>query len=502
MARELAARVHVTGRLRAVTAVHVGGAGSDGIEADMVVARDGLDRPVIPGASLAGVLRAWSYRAVHRVGDAELEGAWRSLWGAPSFGLAPVRPGSDQDASLLIVEDAVAERADVSLELRDHTVIDAETGATRVRGKYDLLVVPPETVFSVGLVLEIPEDQETQSLETLLRAMVAGLEQRRIAVGAATSRGLGRVELHEPRTTREDLGTKAGVLAALAARGAAQKPAFAAHELPSRTDLLRDETVRITISWKPQRSIVVRDGARGDGVDSWPLTTAAATQNGEERRVLVLPGSSLKGVLRSCAERVARTVTDGRKLPCVAALFGEAASKEADTAGRGALAVPDCKSEQPIVRARWLGARTQATVGTTQAAVRRAGLGDAVGAVHVAIDRWTGSAADQRLYSVLEPRGVRWEPLCLEIDTRRLGDRVFVVGALVHLLMRELSDGYVPLGGLVTRGHGAIDVTGIEVEGGEMLGLATDGSWAPGPNTLKAWQAEIAEATAGEEEKP
>src|ERR1035441_9110100 len=56
--RAVTIRHEVTGTLEAVTALRAGGWGSSA-HADLVVARDGLERLMIPGTSLAGALRSW-----------------------------------------------------------------------------------------------------------------------------------------------------------------------------------------------------------------------------------------------------------------------------------------------------------------------------------------------------------------------------------------------------------------------------------------------------------
>lgn len=86
---------------------------------------------------------------------------------------------------------------------------------------------------------------------------------------------------------------------------------------------------------------------------------------------------------------------------------------------------------------------------------------------HVALDRWTGGAADGRLFSVLEPHTVEWEPIRLSVDLTRLGAEWSGSAlALLLLVLRDLAAGRVPLGALSNRGFGDIDVTEITLTGG------------------------------------
>jgi CRISPR/Cas system CSM-associated protein Csm3 (group 7 of RAMP superfamily) len=86
---------------------------------------------------------------------------------------------------------------------------------------------------------------------------------------------------------------------------------------------------------------------------------------------------------------------------------------------------------------------------------------------HVAIDRWTGGAADGRLYSVLEPHAVEWEPIRLSIDLTRLGTYRDTALALLLLVLRDLKHGRIPLGGMVTRGFGDVHVDEVTLTGGD-----------------------------------
>lgn len=85
-------------------------------------------------------------------------------------------------------------------------------------------------------------------------------------------------------------------------------------------------------------------------------------------------------------------------------------------------------------------------------------------AYHVAVDRWTGGAAESFLYTVLEPHRVAWEPLRLTVDLARLaGTNRLPAVALLLLVLRDLSQGRLPLGFATHRGMGAVQVSSVTV---------------------------------------
>jgi hypothetical protein len=85
--------------------------------------------------------------------------------------------------------------------------------------------------------------------------------------------------------------------------------------------------------------------------------------------------------------------------------------------------------------------------------------------VYVAIDRWTGGAADAFLYSVLEPHAVRWHPIELALDLGRVAQEVWSPAvALLLLVLSDLARGVLPLGFATNRGLGSLEVSEVTVE--------------------------------------
>jgi hypothetical protein len=143
--------------------------------------------------------------------------------------------------------------------------------------------------------------------------------------------------------------------------------------------------------------------------------------------------------------------------------------------GLSALSVADCYAKLRFTPTSWEaieaapdtdaeGHMIQGAQSPLRKALQHAGLENMQQAFHVAIDRWTGGAADGFLYTVLEPHGVEWEPIRLTLDLSRLlpTDRRPAVMCLL-LTLRDLVSGRIPLGFGVNRGMGALTVTGIQI---------------------------------------
>jgi CRISPR/Cas system CSM-associated protein Csm3 (group 7 of RAMP superfamily) len=204
----------------------------------------------------------------------------------------------------------------------------------------------------------------------------------------------------------------------------------------------------------------------GAAVDVLPLATLA---DGNHVK-FCLPGSSIKGVLRTHAERIVRTLRgasypaapgtrsdflEALKVHLVNELFGS-------TKRRGALTVEDCVSVAKNPRRRWADI-ISATDDEKLGRALHAAFGEASSiapAYHVSVDRWTGGAADRRLFSELELAGVEWSAIRLRLDVEWLAatDRA-PCQALLGLVIGDLEAGLLPLGYATRRGSGAVEVT-------------------------------------------
>ena len=126
-----------------------------------------------------------------------------------------------------------------------------------------------------------------------------------------------------------------------------------------------------------------------------------------------------------------------------------------DKLGLGALCVDDCYGAL-IDAQQWANVLAAGDTSLCDA-LDQAGLGSWQQAFHVAIDRWTGGAAESMLYTVLEPHAMSWEAIEMSVDL----ERTHPAGVtLLLLVLRDLVQGRLPLGFGVNRGLGAVkDVT-------------------------------------------
>ncbi|MGB3517666.1 MAG: RAMP superfamily CRISPR-associated protein [Elainellaceae cyanobacterium] len=499
MARTLNRRIRIKGTLVAQCPVHVGGISRDP-EIDLALAIDGQGRYYIPGTSLAGALRAW----MAAVGDeTTIDFLWGTLKGKKPNG-NDKQPGAKgkkpNHASFVLIEDAPI--TNVIPEVRDGVGIDRFLGSAANLVKYDQAILPRGSKIPLEMTVELQDNDKSDSILELLKDTLTALQNRELRLGASKTRGMGRVELQSLSISEQRLDTAKGMLQALRKQG----EGLDVSTLSQSNTLQPRPRLSFTIHWTPIDALMVKAETDGIVVDHLPLVSAIDADN----LAFVLPGSSIKGALRTQAERIVRTVkqieipdtTDPNRRfmnqleqnSLIMNLFGRAARVERNGNGKsnqlgriGALAVDDCYAQSAFDERAWNKIASSTTSEDLDKALKEdAKLSETQQGFHVAIDRWTGGAADGLLYSTLEPMGIDWEPMTIALDLKQLEknqENASVAIALLLLVLRDLIAGRIPLGYATNRGMGAIAIDSIHIQGRDLpedLSALQDVTWHSG----------------------
>lgn len=316
----------ITAKLTLRTALHVG-TGKDTETADDLLRRDVRGRLLIPGTAIAGALRSIATRLAPRFDG---EKPCQALTGEQSneacqclvcqlFG--DVNPREDTDkatATRVLVYDAVLDTSP-PVQIRDGVGIDRVTGAAarRERIKFDYEVLPAGTTFKLRLEMDSRLANEEKTLP-LLAAALAEWEQGRGAVGGRVGRGLGAFDLSDVQWIARDLA-QPDMLVEFLRNGPpwdatdGDRTWLAANVEAARSMITPyNDDLPVARSWALAELTLAATGpflthdltqAGRSGFDHAPVL--ATYEKGAKP---VLPGSSLRGVLRSQAERIARTL--------------------------------------------------------------------------------------------------------------------------------------------------------------------------------------------------
>lgn len=527
-------RYELTIPVELTSELHIGGVDAvpdrDGEGTVIRCCRNGLDEPTIPGQSIRGAVRAACDVARQALVDAEdpttrngeafSKENWISLWGDDTDYTG--RSANDRqlpsDASLPIRKSAltfhaVSFPADQKMTTRHGVGIDRTTGAASDGALYEHEFLPRGSAFDIRITAEgrddetmgreeskgIPNPASSASVKKLLEFIVDVLKSDTVSLGGRTGSGQGKIRVIEPKLRRLSGTTDAGTLTAPAdildaLIGQDKEGTPIPLELGGWS---LQEPARITIHWWSPTGVFVAENrkltqqrqakARADGNPDAPEITEPLRDPSAawEEAQLLIPGTSIRGTLRSRAARIARTVLAARGdlEPLASHNIHEQIAHEPNlvrymfgcTDYRGAVTVHDCRS---IER----GTRIEVT--------------------HNAIDRWTGGVVDGGLFTEAVYLGTKWEPILIDIDLRRLLKNIetemgpdatresadaderqdgaekreeqkpifasyaHAAFVLLGLVLAELAAGTLPLGSRSTRGLGQVVVSSIDIRGG------------------------------------
>ena len=522
-------RYELTIPVELTSELHIGGVDAvpdrDGEGTVIRFCRNGLDEPTIPGRSIRGAVRAACDIARQTMEDAGhpttqdggvfSKASWVSLWGDDTdyTGKSLLDRRLRSDDSLPIRQSALTFHAvsfpqykdidsgESPLPRRHGVGIDRTTGAASDGALYEHEFLPRGTKFDIRITAEgrddetmgrdqsegIPGPASSESVKKLLEVIVDVLTSGAVCLGGRTGSGQGTIQVIEPKLRRTGKTTDTGALTAPAdvldaLIGEDEEGTPIPLELGGWS---LEEPARIRVNWWSPTGIFIAE----DDELTKQRKAAKEAENEEkdineevheviyplrdpseewENAQLLIPGTSIRGALRSRASRIARTVLAAKdKLPTFTShdLHEQIAAEPnlvrymfGSTEYRGAVTVHDCLSTKR-------GKRIEVT--------------------HNAIDRWTGGVVDGGLFTEAVYLGTHWEPITIDIDLRQLlnnieaekgpedreqskpthADYAHAAYVLLGLVLAELSAGTLPLGSRSTRGLGQVVVSSIDIRG-------------------------------------
>lgn len=422
---------------RTKTPFHCGaGRESELSDADLRRRADGT--LILPGTSIAGALRS----VVERLASVERECLLYIKKTVTSDEKHPcdcqvcklfgnVQPVKGAKASKVTVRDAVL-TDEVRERVVDGVALDRCRRSASDARKFDYTEIEPGASLVIELRASNLEPRELDWLGTALRLLGSG----QIPLGGRVARGAGRLQAEARSLRSRDLTNLDHLLAAVVHDNDDDAAWPIEETFPGQDCHLPNRvTANFSIQIAPGATFLVADPVEAvrTGFDRAPRGGIPKAE---------LPASSLRGVLRSGAERILRTLksdaachitTEQRCKPppkkdvtddawcCLACrLFGNE-----DWASRLSVEVrpPDediCGHRAPFD--------------------------------HVAIDRFTGGAREQRKFDALAVWG-RCFHVGLTLDRIKPDDAPWMIG-LLALTLGDLAEGRLPVGYGSARGHG------------------------------------------------
>lgn len=480
--RNIRQRWLIAGKLELVTPTHLSN-GDAAFDVDMPLLLDPLEgRPLLTGASLAGALRNYVNEYLNNYVQKKDERSEQVLWlekvdihpdktkrqkGQVERLFGAARRDDEGDQSPLIVYDALGESpAAQSVELRDGVRIDPKSRTAAEGAKYDLQLLPAGTTFDIGFELIVTESVLTKlpHIRQTLALALYGLQSGHIHLGGRKRRGFGECRVTGWQVWRYDL-TKAADLKAWLVHGRDDGPSPHKKTPETGTDIrsLLGETIdlpndqrrlfTITGKFEIDGSILIRAGFEAE----YAPDTAHLESRRNGQMTPVLSGTSLAGVMRSQALRIAHTVSSNgdRAAEFVRNLFGYMPTDERE-------------SDALKATSRVLVKETEIT-GYKKLVQSR-----------VAIDRFTGGALESALFTEQPVFGGQTQitfsvrpPLELLVNEnskqqsqeaakerekkrQQVEKRWQAEKGLLLLVLKDLWTGFLPVGGEASVGRGRL----------------------------------------------
>ena len=288
-------KISITGNLVLQSPLLIGdGAGetADNFR-DIHVLKNHNGNPFIPGTSLCGVLREWFERTNPDV-------------------VAKIFGDADELQSSIQLDDIALTNCEIIS--RDGVRIDGVTGAGVDGGKYDYEVVDRGASGKLQLLITLRglhADQKTfdprdYSLKNFLTAIAALLNklQSGIQLGALTSKGFGLVAVENLIANLYDFRKKSDVKAWLLGKNSKHKISPSSESLTASK-----ENFVVDAEFKFNSSFIVRDYENGTSTSDKNISAVTLKSRGE----FVIPGTSLKGILRHRVEYICAKFGLGEK---------------------------------------------------------------------------------------------------------------------------------------------------------------------------------------------
>ncbi len=486
----------IVGSLESRTGVHVG-TGRGGDVTDGLCRRDAAGNFILPGTGLAGVLRSLATRLAPALFDVSPCKALEGGNSAKVCGCAvcrlcgEVNPGEGDDeasggrASRLFVAHArAALPSDRTPRIRDGVGIDRATRASARGGrvKFDLESLPRGTRFALRLEIE----DFTQLEELLLAAVLAEWQAGRAWLGGRTSRGMGAFRLCDLKIVQRKCVTVGDLVSFLkldqpwdgapvagdwfaSHLQSIQNTAWTGSTANSSHFGVARNYVDFVFRLKTQGPFLINDpvaSVRG-GFDHAPVLDVVGKQG-----AVILPGASLRGALRSHAERIARTLATIESKDLAEFLVQCTACNPLESRPEKPLAncdsllrkagVPGKREVQPdqlCMACRLFGSTRIGSRLIVEDTVDESAWSSKL-LDFLAIDRFTGGGKESAKFDAI----AAWKP-SFPIRLHLQNAEPWELGWLT-LLLRDLAEGFITIGFGAAKGFGTVAIDTLTIDYG------------------------------------
>lgn len=296
-------RLILTADLELASPLLIGTGENDNLT-DTLVLKNKNGMPFIPGTSLAGVLKTM---------DSSLE---------KYFGVFTRKKNSDDESqSTYVISDIELDR-DICV-IRDSVRIDAETGVAANQGKFDYEAVERGAKGKVKIAAFIRgwQKEEAEAIKTGLEKLGTFL-QNEVFIGAHTRRGFGKIVCKNVLIDDYDFTKPEAVTAWILGKPSPSRKVVQKAEVFAEGNFVMDVEAAIRGSLMVRTSDFKKEDY-ANIINGAPKIDNVQMKSGND---YVIPGSSVRGVLRKQALKIMRVL--GKDEAKLDKLFGYSENKD------------------------------------------------------------------------------------------------------------------------------------------------------------------------------
>ncbi len=427
-------KILITGNIRNITPLIMGKGEGEIIDKEIV--RGYGDVPYIPATAFVGVMK--SYIRPNLNNEKE-----RYFWGGEK--------DSDMQ-SHFIVDDLLPINNETPPKtiIRDGIRISPATGIVEDKKKFSYEVLEPGTRFIMRCEITLRESLQFNDFENSIRNILSALNASDISFGSMTMRGFGRIILEDDWKVYHFNFSKG--------EGPIWLEYMATDMLPANkasVQLTLHSTTRVTHALKIEALFNLKSSLI---VGSYPSDTHLPDKvHIQSCGQPVLPGTSIRGAIRSRAERIINTL-GGKSEELLNEVFGWVDDSPGFIKKRAIKSLVIV--EETILR-------------NVEAEIQS----------RIKIDRFTGGTADTALFDSMPVwRGQGGPQVVIKISMREYSEEKRWIAGLLLQVMKDLWTGDLPIGGEKAIGRGVLQ--GLKA----CISLGKKGKWtieAQGVNNLK-----------------
>lgn len=433
--RKITRRILVKGKLTLLTPARFGSSEESAVTSMSILRDANSNKPLLPGSSIAGAMRAYLRERKHGYETIETKGF--SMLSQKLFGSVVDGEQAESRESYLLIEDAFAEKT--TTEFRPGVRIESATRIVKeVKSKggqlYDMELLEAGSSFELNFELDLPEDKsEHKDLMEAFAIALTGFETGEIGMGTRKRRGLGECKVDEWNVQIYDLREPKELIAWISGASGSQPTGKTIAEKLGFIHPLSDNRHRFKLEaeFRLPGSLMIRSGGNDP---SSPDMVHLRSKHGSAGNTPILSGTSLAGVMRARGLRIAKTLfnDEEKARKFTSNIFGP------DELSNQNKRKPDEKpfSSRLIVHER----KVEGEKDMVQSRIR--------------IDRFTGGTFPGALFEQQPVIGGRKSKVTVSVELRNPEDSQ--IGLLLHIL-KDLWTGDLALGGESSAGRGRLE---------------------------------------------